>query len=307
MIDHLETLNGAPIWNFAPDETRPPEHAVRLALDWEDFDGGQKWLDLFAQFLEEGDAGEIEGLIVGSWDFESSETSEGIVEALVSARERMPRLRALFIGDVTSEENEISWLQQSDLSPLFLAFPDLEYLGARGGTNLFFGSPHHANLKTLVAESGGLDGRLVRGLTTADLPALEHLELYLGTQDYGGTTTIEDLAPILNGELFPSLKYLGLRDCDLADELAAAVASAPIVSRLETLDLSLGTLGDEGAQALLNSPLVLRLQKLDVHYHFCSPEMVERLEALPIEVDASDRQEEQSWGGESHRYCAVTE
>jgi hypothetical protein len=307
MIDHLENLNGAPIWNYAPDTPRPAGHAVRLALDWEDYDSGEKWLDLFAQFLEAGDTGEIEGLIVGSWDFESSETSESIIEALVSSRERLPKLKALFIGDITSEENEISWIQQSDLSPILNAFPDLEWLGARGGSGLSFGSPHHSKLKHLVAETGGMDGRVVRALCAAQLPALEHLELYLGTEHYGGTTLFDDLTPILNGELFPALKYLGLRDFDRADELAAEVAASPVLSRLETLDLSLGTLGDEGAKALLESPLVRQLKKLDLHYHFCSPEVVAQLEELPIEVDASDMQVPSTWNNESHRYCAVTE
>lgn len=307
MIDHLELLNGAPIWNFAPDETRPAGHAARLALDWEDYDKGQKWLDLFAQFLEDDDTSDLGGLVVGPWDFESSEDSASIVEAIVAAREKLPKLKALFIGDITSEENEISWIRQSDLSPIFHAFPDLEFLGARGGDNLAFGSPHHAKLKHLVAESGGLDGGLVRALASAQLPALEHLELYLGVEDYAGTTTLEDLAPLLSGSLFPSLKYLGLRDFDHADELAATLANAPVLSRLETLDLSLGNLSDQGAEALLGSSLVPQLKKLDVHYHFCSPEVVERLQALPLEVDASDPQTADEWNGESHRYCAVTE
>ncbi|RYZ83637.1 MAG: hypothetical protein EOP06_19585 [Proteobacteria bacterium] len=307
MIDHLENLNGAPIWNFAPDETRPEGHAARLALDWEDYDSGQKWLDLFAQFLEEGDVDNLEGLIVGPWDFESSENSASIVESLVSARERLPRLRALFIGDITSEENEISWIQQSDLSPLLNAFPELEVLGARGGTDLFFGAPNHPKLKVLIAESGGLDGRLVRALMTAELPALEHLELYVGTENYGGTTTIEDLAPLLAGEVFPSLKYLGLRDYDRVDELAAAIANAPILSRIEKLDLSLGTLTDEGAQKLLDSPLVGQLKKLDLHHHFCSTEMMEHLQSLPVEVDVSEQNKVESWDGQTYRYCAVTE
>ncbi|RYX86480.1 hypothetical protein EON83_02070 [bacterium] len=307
MIDHLENLNGAPIWNYAPDETRPEGHAVRLSLDWDDYESGQKMIDLFAQFLEEGDTSDLAGLIIGPWDFESSENSAGIVETIVAARERLPALRALFIGDITSEENEISWIQQSDLSPLLNAFPDLEVLGARGGTDLFLGSPQHANLKSLIAESGGLDGRLVRALMSAQLPALEHLELYLGTDEYGGTTTIEDLKPLLDGEVFPALKYLGLRDYDQVDELAKAVANAPILSRIETLDLSLGTLSDEGGEVLLASPLILQLKKLDLHYNFFSAEMVERFEALPVEVDVTDQNKAESWNGEIHRYCAVTE
>jgi hypothetical protein len=140
-------------------------------------------------------------------------------------------------------------------------------------------------------------------VSAAILPALEHLELWLGTDGYGGTVTVPDLEKILSGSLFPRLTYLGLRDSDIADAVAAAVAQSPLLERIEVLDLSMGTLGDEGVEALLASPALTRLKKLDIHHHYCSLEMVARLEGIGIEVDASEREDEGQYG----RYVAVGE
>lgn len=309
MIDsHFAALNGLPVHEWQSGTPLPPNTIPRLALSYDDLDGGTKWVDLFATFLEaEPHLETLPGLIVGAYDFESSENSASIVEAIAASSARFPNLKTLFIGDILSEELEISWIEQSDLSPLFGAFPELEYLGARGGNNLNLGSPHHEKLKTLVIQSGGLDARIVRSLNAAHLPNLEHLELYLGSENYGATISVDDLAPLLAGELFPNLKYLGLCDSEIADQLAPAVAKAPILKRLQTLDLSSGTLGDEGAQALLESELIRGLQKLDLHYHFCTDSMQEKLKALPIEVDVSDAQSGDEWDGEVHRYVAVGE
>ena len=79
------------------------------------------------------------------------------------------------------------------------------------------------------------------------------------------------------------------------------------LSHIRVLDLSLGVLGDTGAQALLDAPAVSRLEKLDIHHHYCSQEMVKRLEALPIAVDAGETQTPHEYGGEEYRYVAVGE
>jgi hypothetical protein len=306
--DHLETLAGYPIHNWTSGEPLPEGAIARIALEYDDYDGGMKWVDKFASFLEEVPSlTELPGLVVGAYDFESSETSAPIIEAIVASSERFPHLKALFIGDILSEELEISWIEQSDLSPLFGAFPHLEYFGARGGNNLNIGSPRHASLKSLVIEAGGLDSRIIRSVIAAQLPSLEHLELYLGTANYGGNITVDDLAPLLSGELFPNLRYLGLRDSEIADQVAIAAATAPIVRRLEVLDLSLGTLGDAGAQALLESENIKQLKKLDLHYHFCTDAMQEKLQQLPLDVDTSDARSGDEWDGQVHRYVAVNE
>ena len=91
--------------------------------------------------------------------------------------------------------------------------------------------------------------------------------------------------------------------------MAAALAHAPIVARLESLDLSLGTLSDVGAAALLAGQPLTHLKRLDLHHHFLSDEMIERLyQAVPCaEVDVSEQKTPGEWNGEAARYVAVAE
>jgi Leucine Rich repeat len=196
---------------------------------------------------------------------------------------------------------------QSDVSPLLTAYPQLEYLQVRGNQGLSLGALQHDRLKSLVVETGGLSVNVVREVCNAQLPELEHLELWLGIEDYGGDTTVDDLQPILSGQLFPKLRYLGLRDSEIADEIAIALASAPVLEQIQVLDLSLGVLRDVGAEALIDNAAIAQLEKLDIHHHYVSEELVARLEELGIELDASDRQEEDEYDGESYFYVAVSE
>jgi hypothetical protein len=162
-------------------------------------------------------------------------------------------------------------------------------------------------LTSLILQSGGLPVDVVREVCSAHLPNLEHLELWLGSDNYGGNATVEDLGPILSGKLFPKLQSLRLRDSEITDEIATAIAAAPVLERIRLLDLSLGTLGDAGAAALLSSPAIAKLEKLDIHHHYCSEDIVARLQALGITVDASEPQQEDEYDGETYRYAAVTE
>ncbi len=307
--EHVDELMGKPVRDYDPGQgIEDTESTIyRLSLSWDDTEAGVSLTGLLAQFLDDPKAAEVSGLVIGPWEgvFEAAGGAEQIVAALVAARDRLSGLRALFLGDIISEECEISWIQQTDVSPLLHAYPELEYFRVRGGTALVLGSLHHESLRALIVESGGLDAEVVRSVGRSELPQLEHLELWLGSEHYGATTTVADLEPILEGGRFPRLSYLGLRDCEIADAVAVAVAKAPVLERIQVLDLSLGNLTDEGAKALLEGAAVL--QKLDIHHHFVSPELVEQLAALGIELDASDPQEPDEYRGEIHRYIAVSE
>ncbi len=281
----------------------------RIALSYDEEDGERMSLvDKLAAFLEDPAAERAQGLVIGTWGgVDSVDQSSGpIVEALVAARDKLPNLKHLFLGDIVSEENEISWIQQSDVSPLLAAYPDLEELRIRGSNNLSFGALQLKKLKTLAIETGGLPVSVLREVCAAKLPALEHLELWLGEEQYGWDGTVADLGALLSGKLFPKLRYLGLRDSIIANEVAAAVAKAPVLKKIRILDLSLGNLGDEGAKALVDSPDVAKLEKLDIHHHFVSDEVVAQLKALGIEVDASERMEPWDFDPE-YRYIAVSE
>jgi hypothetical protein len=217
--------------------------------------------------------------------------------------EKMPKLRGFFFGDIVMEESEISWIQQTNVGPLLNANPGLEHFRVRGGQGLSLGQLAHPRLKSLVIETGGLPVSVIREVSTADLPELEHLELWLGSATYGWDGTVDDLQPILSGRLFPKLEYLGLRDCEVADELTAVIVNSPLVRRIRTLDLSLGNLGDEGFRALTMLPRDGRLKTLDLHHHFASQKMIDEVQRLGFEVDASDVQRPTDWG----RFVAVAE
>jgi hypothetical protein len=304
---HASVFAGLPVKDFDPKTGigDPTGTIYRLSTD---YDSKDPFTDLLSQFLEDPNAGRVPGLVIGAWQGDESDaSSEPIVEALVAARETLGNLRALFFGDIISEENEISWIQQSDVTPLFEAYPNLEIFRVRGGSNLAIGTIRHENLRSLIVETGGLDAEVVRGICSSDLPRLEHLELWLGSDGYGANVTVADLEPILQGDRFPALVYLGIRNCESADEFAKALAKAPILERIDILDMSMGNLTDEGAIALAESPAVAGLDLLDIHLHYVSDEAVGKLEALGIKVNADDAQEAQEYGGETYRYISVSE
>ena len=297
IYEHLTGYAGLPVADFMPETEpeEPPEDPGGFA--WRVFGSyaGEGISDVLDRFLDWVDGGAITALIIGYWNTPSygRSTEPGPVEALVAAADRLPALRSLFLGDIIAEEAEISWIEHSDISPLLAAYPRLERLGVRGSQGLRLQPFHSPHLRELRFESGGLPGRVVRAVGASDLPALEHLELWLGTHHYGGDAMVEDLAPILSGERLPSLRHLGLQDAEIQDEICAAVASAPIVARLESLALSMGVLTDAGAEALLTGQPLTHLRSLDLHYHYLSDGMIEQLrKALPgVEIDLSDRQE----------------
>lgn len=302
--EHLSTFGGKSIVDWYPDQDTPldPNKHYRISVDWET-EGG--WNYRFAQFLSQSQVEQLTGIIVGNWtnDIDQGRDSSFVVEALVNAHARFPQLTTLFLGDITYEENELSWIEQSDLSPQFQIYPNLEHFGVRGGNGLVFNVIQHDRLKTLWVQAGGLEARVLHDLARAELPSLEHLEVWLGTRHYGWDGTIEDVEHLIQSlERFPRLTVLGLCNSEIADQIASRIVNAPILNQLTTLDLSLGILTDNGAEALLNSPNLLKLKSLRLHYHYCSDEMVEKLSQLPIEVLISNQQQGEQDDGRVWRY-----
>ncbi|MBE7210466.1 MAG: STM4015 family protein [Gluconacetobacter diazotrophicus] len=304
--EHATEWLGYPVETYDPDKGTTPDYRNKVYRLASDYDAEEPLTDVLARFLDNPGSEEIPALIFGLYG-EHDSTPAPIIEALVALRERLPKLRGVFLGDIVSEENEISWINQCDVSPLFRAYPGLEHFRIRGTNGLELGEIHHAKLKSLVIESGGLDVGVLREAVAEDLPGLERLEIWLGSESYGGNVSLSDLEPVLSGKKFPKLKYLGLRDSEIQDEIAAAVARAPVLARLETLDLSLGTLSDEGAAALLGSDAFYGLKKADLHHHYLSDGMMARLKGSGVNVDLREQQQDQEWRGEVQRYIAVSE
>ncbi|WFE20854.1 STM4015 family protein [Solwaraspora sp. WMMD937] len=302
--EHITHFAGLPVVDFDPQTAA--QHvgspvAWRLSASEED---EVDFAQLFATWLDTVDPASVDALVTGDWG-EPWDVAFPL-ELLVDAAPRLTSLRAVFLGEMTFDECEISWILQPDVTPLLAAYPALQVLRVRGAMSLLLQPVRHTGLRELAIESGGLPAALTRAVAASDLPACTHLELWLGTPDYEGDTSVDDLAPILDGTRLPALRTLGLRNAEIADAVAAALTAAAVVPRLETIDLSLGTLGDDGATALLAGQPLTHLRRLDLHRHYLSDAMMVRLPAaLPgVDIDLSDQQEADPHRG---RYVSVGE
>lgn len=278
---------------------------VKLSIGYDEFEEGQRIGTEIEKLSSSPESSSLTSLIIGDWGQAYENSSEEVVEALVTHSASFPALRKLFIGEMGYEECEISWITQSDLSPLLPAFPELQSLTIQGGNELSLAKLKHDKLEELIIISGGLDKAVLEHIATSQLPNLHKLELYLGVEDYGFDGNLSDLLPLIEVGKFPKLTYLGLKNSQIQDEIASALANAPILDQLDTLDLSLGTLSDEGAELLLASDRIKKLKALNLSHHYMSDEMISRWKQSGLPVDVSDKQEsddEEDW-----RYPSITE
>ncbi|MFE4450264.1 STM4015 family protein [Streptomyces sp. NPDC056796] len=313
-VRHVEQFHGLPVFTFPPyadprDLPAPDTVAWRLHRGPYATDEGSE--SYWRRFTESVRLEEVRALALGSpwYDDQGGDDLDG----LTGLRSRFTGLEAVFLGDLEDEEAMISTIDLDDVSELLEAFPGLRELAVRGGDGLAFPTAGHANLRVLRVESGGLPPEAAAQIAAAPLPSLERLELWLGDEEYGGGTTAEDLLPLFAGEGKPALRHLGLQNSPEQDVLAAALATAPVVRRLTSLSLSMGTLGDEGAQALLEGQSLAHLRELDLSHHYLSHDMMLRiwteLEPQGVRVDLTARQEEEDTYDEDEprRFISVSE
>ncbi|WP_299534556.1 STM4015 family protein [uncultured Streptomyces sp.] len=323
-IDHPESFHGLPVFTLpAPGEPVPPgglpePGSVAWRLECAGYDSAQDFGTLWKHFADSVDRSRVWALLIGPWWDGEYSGFRPVVDLLVADADRFPALRALFLADVVSEECELSWLQMCDVTPVFEAYPLLEEVTVRGcggpgpsDEKLRLRPFRHGALRTLRFESGGLPGHVVRALGSCELPSLERLELWLGVDWYGGDTTVDDLRPLLAGGLFPRLRHLGLQNSEIQDEIAAALASAPVVAQLESLSLAMGTLTDAGAEVLIGGQPLSHLARLDLYHHYVGEAVLGRLRdaSAPAVVEA-DPGDTDDWDPEDEddmRYVAVGE
>ena len=265
--------------------------------------------DLIGMLLAEPGASVIRALVLGMWAQKWATIDVAPTEAiefLVANKHKLSDLEALFVGDIISEENEISWIQNGDMSPIWSAFPNLREFGVRGGNGLQLGKINHSSLKTLIIETGGLPVEVAREALAANAP-IEHLELWFGDEQYGLTTKIGDLDDLLEGRIYPNLKTLALCNCPFANEIAVRLAHSPLLARTEHLDLSLGTFGDAGAEALIRSGATAHLKSFDISHHYVSPSVRRRLAAATPNLIAGHAETAHVSDGETSYYVMVSE
>jgi hypothetical protein len=239
------------------------------------------------------------------------------VNSLVGNYSIFNSLKAIFFGDIEDRESMISDLSFGcDISPVLSVYPDLEILHIRSGgrgNHLSFSEWRHEKLKALRIESSGLNRSAITSLCQLELPALEYLELWT---EYGSNSSIEDVIPIISGERFPKLKYLGIKNCEYTNDVVDELIKSPLMESLLELDLSMGTLNMEGFLKLANSTNINNLAYLNIDgnclpINWLSPSRYETITSLHPEIlnikcklTASNQR---PCSDRSTRYCSVRE
>jgi uncharacterized protein (TIGR02996 family) len=234
------------------------------------------------------------------------------------AKHGAPALRSLRIGEFNHAgpggvdngyDYEISWSSLGDASELWKAVPRLEQLriqsglggSSASGDDDAIGTFDLPRLRKLEVVTGGMSAECARSFASGNLPAIEYMDLWFGSDNYGGNAGVGDLETLLSGKNVPKLKHLGLMNASFTDELVPALAQSNVLKQLAELSLAHGTLSDEGAAAIAKHPDAFgHLKSLDVSNNFLSDESLDALRKVCPIVSSEQRDEED-------RYVALSE
>src|ERR1051325_11132663 len=117
--EHAEKWLGFPVKLFdaSVSEDGVSDYAktiYRLALDW---DADVDFPTLSSRFISNPASAQTPAIIIGQFHGDDpGQGSEEVVQLLVSAQARLPNLRGIFIRDILSKENEISWIIKTAVS-----------------------------------------------------------------------------------------------------------------------------------------------------------------------------------------------
>ncbi len=271
--------------------------------------------------LQDPQVANVEALICHlydyNYDYTVSEEFYNFVEILFESRKRLTGLKALFLGERITHNYRKSHLGLGDISLVLEGYPQLEVLHIRGCCNdLECSKIQHNNLKTLIIETANISDLAIYQICSLHLPALEYFELWMGRSgEHQSHETIDSLKPILFGESFPNLSYLGLRSSEYANEIADAIAQSsfmadsPIIDNLVVLDLSMGNLTDDGLEALLECAEINNLHTLNISNNCISEDFLEQIEQFsPLNCSLiADFQEKIVYTYGASRYYALHE
>lgn len=278
------------------------------SYDYDEYEDGKGAENLIEDILADPDFPNLNEVIIGDWGGAWEDDCQAIIDGIVEHAEQFSHIEKLFVGDMDFESCEVSWIMQGNYEKLWAAMPQLKELTIKGSSDLELGSICHENLESLTIICGGLPKYIIKEIQEAKLPNLKKLLLYIGIDDYGFDGDADTVRELLEKADFPQLKYLGITDSEIQDELAKVVLESKFMGQIRTLDLSMGTLTDESGALLLETlPKYPNIKKLDLHHNYLSKEMAKKLEDLPIVVDVSEIEKPWEYKGEIYMNAMLTE
>lgn len=237
------------------------------------------------------------------WEYNAQD-----IELLIAEAAKAPfakTLTALRFGEVTGIDIDCAHHPIGNLAGITKeAFPELREL-TMWGCEIELGDMDLPKLETLEVQTCGLSQSNVTAVANGNLPALSHLELWFGSDDYGNDNTVDSIEPIVQSTKWPKLTHLGLMNCPFADGICERLGTASIVRQLSSLDLSMGTMTDDGARALLqHRQAFAHLKTLDISQSYVTAGMVAELQSLGPAIVADDMREDED---PDYRYVVVAE
>lgn len=255
----------------------------------------------------------IQELWLGPFDHGGADQYQEIVEELLS--EPRPMLRQLTIGVADGFLADSSWSDAGELYRLAELLPALRRLEARVG-HVELSTLDHPHLEELILQIENCSAAHLKAVVSASWPSLQRLDLLLSSFTLE-SSDLRQLGPLLAGERVPELRRLGLSVLGFADELAELLAKAPILERLEVLDLSHGGLTDGGAEVIAeHADRFAHLARLDLSRNMLTEEGAARVANVAPQVDLEDQRppgsgdeldDEDDDGDEDERYDEIME
>ncbi len=282
-------------------------YRCRLSHDsYSDTNFKGKTVDILEEVLEHPS-----GRFIQEFAFQSNgDPNDGKLQDLVDllGKKAPPTTRRIVLGD---NVDQISWHHTGSLAKLWKGVPNLRTLEIETG-EFDVGTMVAPALERGIFITGGLSKSCGTGLAKATMPNIKHLEIYYGTEEYGGGCSVDEALTLLERKDLPKLEYLGLKNSEFADDLARVVggkSAQKLVKQLKVLDLSLGIMTDAGAEALIAAKDQLaHLEKLDLTRNFLTKKGIKALkDAFGAKVVTVEQEEGDEDGDEVYRYVAITE
>ena len=96
--------------------------AKKYTLSYDEYENDVRLLD---KILKDKHLPEYKQITIGCWDYEGEDCSD-LLKGILENKDKFAHIEGLFWGDIDQEEQEISWIEQADLSPLLNAMPKLK-------------------------------------------------------------------------------------------------------------------------------------------------------------------------------------
>jgi len=282
LADHTLTYDGhdddAFSWRFGFI------HSAKLSHNQytnEDFEGSMA--EVLETLLRHPSGRFLTELVFGFNDDPNEDPLDDLIGIL--ARKAPATLRKLHFGDfVYPDDTEMSWYHVGNLGKLWKAVPRLQSLIVQGG-EFELGTIELPELTRAEFRTGGLSAASAKAIARATWPRIEHLEVWYGEDNYGGTAKVADAAALLDRTDLSRLVSLGIRNTSFTDALCGMLANGKLLAQLTRLDLSMGIMTDAGAQALaVHKDAFQHLAVLDVSDNYLTKAGLAALEGLATSV-----------------------